>query len=296
MSSHSQTQYLNSTLCICIAIYNHAEYIEDCLRSIFDQKLPNISVIICDDKSTDNSLQVIGNLSKKWPITILSNKQNKGVSETFNHIYANAPECDYYMNLGSDDRLETGALQKMLTFMQQNQHVAAVTGGYHVIDENGNRSNSGPPAKYTPGPLDAYDWSLGQRELPHPWLMIRAAAHKEMRPIPSYLIFEDLYMVMWLVSEKQTIHCLDDITFSYRQHSSNNSSNHFKTGLAVLETCLEFYSSRIARNYLKCHYFYNKKKLVRFWINTANCFPALHNLSKKQLLHAASSLKASATK
>ena len=46
---------------IVVPSYNHAEYIESCLDSIYFQDYPNIEIIIVDDNSSDNSVEVISN-------------------------------------------------------------------------------------------------------------------------------------------------------------------------------------------------------------------------------------------
>ncbi len=44
---------------IVVPSYNHAQYIEACLDSIYFQDYPNLEIIIVDDNSTDNSAAVI---------------------------------------------------------------------------------------------------------------------------------------------------------------------------------------------------------------------------------------------
>ena len=50
-----------NTISIVIPSYNHAEYIEACLDSIYFQDYPSIEIIIVDDCSTDGSPEVISN-------------------------------------------------------------------------------------------------------------------------------------------------------------------------------------------------------------------------------------------
>ena len=47
---------------IIIPNYNKEEYVADTLDSIFNQTYKNIEVIVIDDASSDNSLEIIKNL------------------------------------------------------------------------------------------------------------------------------------------------------------------------------------------------------------------------------------------
>ena len=44
---------------IIIPNYNHADYLEERITSILNQTYTNYEIIILDDKSTDNSIEII---------------------------------------------------------------------------------------------------------------------------------------------------------------------------------------------------------------------------------------------
>ena len=51
---------------ILVPIYNTADYIERCARSIFEQTYHNIEVIFFDDKTPDNSIEILETLIHKY--------------------------------------------------------------------------------------------------------------------------------------------------------------------------------------------------------------------------------------
>ena len=53
---------LVSIIALC---YNHASYLEETLDSIIEQTYPNIQLIILDDCSSDNSVELINAWIKK---------------------------------------------------------------------------------------------------------------------------------------------------------------------------------------------------------------------------------------
>ena len=50
---------MKNLISVVVTSYNHEKYIEQCLRSIFNQTYRNIELIILDDGSTDGSNQII---------------------------------------------------------------------------------------------------------------------------------------------------------------------------------------------------------------------------------------------
>ena len=65
---------LVTVICLC---YNHAAFIVEALDSVLNQTHSNVELIIADDFSTDNSVDVIENWLKNHPnISFFANKVN----------------------------------------------------------------------------------------------------------------------------------------------------------------------------------------------------------------------------
>ena len=65
----------NILVSIIIVNFNNAKLLKDCLNSIFIQNYKNKQIIVVDDNSNDNSLNVLNKYKKK--IIILKNKKKK---------------------------------------------------------------------------------------------------------------------------------------------------------------------------------------------------------------------------
>src|SRR6478736_1685750 len=78
------TSPLVSVVCLC---YNHEHFVEEAIRSVFDQTYSNIQVVVVDDCSGDESVsiikEIIRNQSRK--VQFLELKQNLGNCKAFNH-------------------------------------------------------------------------------------------------------------------------------------------------------------------------------------------------------------------
>ena len=62
---------------IIIPVYNTSKYLKKCLNSVINQTYKNYNVIIVNDGSTDNSLDIIKEYIKKSSNIILINQKNR---------------------------------------------------------------------------------------------------------------------------------------------------------------------------------------------------------------------------
>ena len=69
---------------VIVPIYNVAEYLPRCLDSICNQTYRNLEIILVDDGSTDNSLEICKEYAAKDQRIIVIHQKNKGVSAARN--------------------------------------------------------------------------------------------------------------------------------------------------------------------------------------------------------------------
>ena len=121
---------------IIIPNYNCSKYLEECLSSIENQTIKNIEVIIVDDGSTDNSVEIINKHINNSKLNIrLITQYNQNASVARNRALSEATG-DYLYFLDSDDILyDNKVLEKLLTEIEGND---LVIGNYKIIDENSN--------------------------------------------------------------------------------------------------------------------------------------------------------------
>lgn len=105
----------NLKISVIIPIYNHADYVVECLKSIVDQGDENFEIVAIDDGSTDSShklaLEYLRNnlAATHWK---LSKRENRGINKTVNEgVQKSYGELIYI--LASDDRMPDGSLAKI---------------------------------------------------------------------------------------------------------------------------------------------------------------------------------------
>lgn len=115
---------------VCIPCYNHAEFLEEAIESAYNQTTPPYEILVCDDGSTDNSLEIAQRYEFKEfpmmesPVKVIS-QVNKGLSSARNTLIMNATG-DYIMFLDADDVLYENAIEKLTqTALETNADIIA---------------------------------------------------------------------------------------------------------------------------------------------------------------------------
>ena len=65
-----EIQYEKPKVSVIIRAYNVEGYIFECLKSVYNQTLEDIEIIVCDDCSTDGTLDIIKSVAEKDKQTV----------------------------------------------------------------------------------------------------------------------------------------------------------------------------------------------------------------------------------
>nr|EAL1240676.1 glycosyltransferase family 2 protein [Campylobacter coli] len=106
-------------LSIIIPLFNSCDFILRALQSCINQTLKDIEILIIDDKSKDNSLNIVLEFAKKDErVKIFQNDENLGAFATRN-LGVLKSRADFIMFLDSDDFLALNACEVALTKIKQ---------------------------------------------------------------------------------------------------------------------------------------------------------------------------------
>ena len=112
---------MNKDISIIVPVYNTAKYLKRCLDSIINQKFDNINyeIIVVNDASTDNSLEIINEyLKNDNRIILIDKKENQGLSEARNSGIEIA-QGEYILHIDSDDWIEDNYIYDMVTLAKK---------------------------------------------------------------------------------------------------------------------------------------------------------------------------------
>ena len=108
------------TLSVIVPNYNHAKYLEFSLPSILKQSFQPLEVIVLDDASTDNSVEVIRRFAAQNPLVrLVQNEKNLGVMPNLNKGISLA-RGDYIFIGSADDEVLPGFFEPSMRLLAQH--------------------------------------------------------------------------------------------------------------------------------------------------------------------------------
>ena len=122
-----------SLVSIIIPAYNASKYISETIQSVLNQTYSNWELVIVNDGSEDNTLDIIDQFSKNDSRIKYFTKNNSGVSETRNIGISNT-KGDYIAFLDADDYWLADNLQKKIDLIQ-SENVDFVYSDMYNCDE-----------------------------------------------------------------------------------------------------------------------------------------------------------------
>jgi glycosyltransferase involved in cell wall biosynthesis len=124
---------------VCMATYNGAKYVAVQLASILSQLGVDDEIVIVDDASTDNTVEIIGGFADPR-IRLHKNQNNLGAAQTFNRAL-HLIEGDLVFLSDQDDRWYASKVETIKTIFETNDvdlvvHDARVITGKLVVSES----------------------------------------------------------------------------------------------------------------------------------------------------------------
>lgn len=119
---------------VIIPNYNHSMYLDQSIQSALNQTYPNIEIIVNDNASTDNSIEVI---SKYFDRGVIVNKNPQNIYNFNYDILDGYVSGKYFVLLCADDILKENFVEKAVGIMEAYPEIGFVHGERDYIDENG---------------------------------------------------------------------------------------------------------------------------------------------------------------
>ena len=109
---------------IIITNYNYGKYLARCVRSCLAQKHTDVEIIVVDDCSTDNSLEVLSSYAKD--VKIIINKKNVGVAASAN-VGIKAARSQFVIRVDADDFVNANMCYIMKHYLEANHDAFCVS-------------------------------------------------------------------------------------------------------------------------------------------------------------------------
>lgn len=114
--------------------YNQGQFLEEAIRSVLLQNYPNLTYIIIDGGSTDNSVEIIKKYQKYLSYWV--SEPDKGPADAINKGW-NRASSDIIAYLNSDDAYLPGSLCAVAQAFQEREKALAICGSELTINREG---------------------------------------------------------------------------------------------------------------------------------------------------------------
>lgn len=120
-----------------MALYNGERFLKDQILSMQNQTLRLDELVICNDASTDGSLEVIEQLRPKlsFDLVVLNNEKNMGLTFTLSRAFE-AARGDYIFYTDQDDVWFNQKLEAVVYEFERNKRIQVITHNAVITDEN----------------------------------------------------------------------------------------------------------------------------------------------------------------
>lgn len=122
---------------VLMGTYNCAETLEEAVECIINQTYENWELIMCDDCSKDNTLEVAQRIAERdGRIHVIKNEINRTLAPSLNHClqYANGK---YIARMDGDDVCALDRFEKELNFLEAHPEFALVSCHMNLYDVDG---------------------------------------------------------------------------------------------------------------------------------------------------------------
>ena len=213
---------------ILVPVYNVEKYIEQCIDSLLSQIYEgDFEIILVDDGSTDSSGDICDRYAGKHPDKIKVVHKENGGHTSARLCAIDKANGEYSVFVDSDDFVEENLLQEIFTVLEQESETDIVIYGYNSYI-NGKKIAKSTSVKPN---VIIYDVAINKRDLYEEFIKsnvlntfwtkavktsILKADKTDYSKIHKFVMGEDWYVSIYLVSEASKIVWLDKCLYNYR--------------------------------------------------------------------------------
>ena len=211
----------NSLVSVIIPTFNGSRFIKETVHSALGQTYRNIEIIVIDDGSTDNTLEIVKSISD--PRVTYIRQENAGAAMARN-LGINISKGEYIAFLDHDDLWLPHKLERQLLLFGENPMVAMVYSDTFIIDENNFITGKfSQKTKFFRGMI--FKELFLSCFITILTVVIKKSVFFEVGPFLPFKVSEeyDLYLKCAI---KYPIDYIDEPLAKYRIHESNTSKNY----------------------------------------------------------------------
>ena len=208
---------------IILPVYNSEKYVGEAIQSLLDQTYRNFELILINDGSTDNSINIMRQF-KDDRIVILENEENSGIVFSLNKGIDNA-KGEFIARMDADDIALKNRLEIQVDFLIANPEVDLI---------GSNFQNFGTGSETSCLFLNDEEIKLGlyfNNQLQHPTVLMRKSSIIKNKLYYNKDFFINQDWVMWYdcVQKGLIVKNIPEVLLKYRLEGQNITTNNYNT-------------------------------------------------------------------
>ena len=259
----------NYKVSVIIPIYNNEILIHRTIMSVLNQSFgfENIELLLIDDNSNDNTLNILNSYSLKYEnIKLIHLRENSGSAGTPRNIGINESTADYIMFLDHDDFFEVDAIEILYSKMLETN--ADVVFANYCIVENRNFINVFDNNPEFIGNIVDNEQFIG---FPPPSIWTKLFKKKTIIEnkifFPSILGEDAIFWNKFLINASKICY-LEDVLIAYHVLSKSSTTNQVTSNYLIEGLTSEKYLYQMFEEIGKPNYFkYRCQSTLNFFLN-----------------------------
>jgi len=232
---------MTEKISVCMAVYNGAAYLKPQMCSILSQLRTNDEVVVVDDASQDNSVELLRDLSDAR-VRVYRNERTLGVLAAFEMAIRQA-QGDILFLSDQDDIWLPRKVEKIIGAFSLNSEITLVASDAQVIDETGCIAADSFFEQRGPFAVGVLHNLIKNKYLGCT-LAFRRSMLEYFLPIPRDVPMHDIWFGLINDIYGKT-HYIDQPLIAYRRHGNNVSSS---VGAPIVQKLV--WRWRLAKNLL----------------------------------------------
>lgn len=253
---------------VIMPVYNAGRFVGEAIQSVLSQDFSDFELIIFNDASTDNSLDILKSFNDAR-IRIVENEINLGITKTLNAAIALC-RGDFIARMDADDVMHPQRLNRQLEAMELDTGIAVLATRIRFINMDGEYTGEWNTDAENIREGDIRNVMANTNCIAHPTVMMRRDVLSHFGYREKQFGAEDWDLWLRLLNANFRIAKLNDEMLDYRVHTSSITSMRKK------EEILEKRLLRIRNNFLL--YELTRLKISSFYFLV--CFEQLKTILK----------------
>lgn len=209
---------------VCIPSYNHARFLPAALDSVLAQTHRDFEIVLTDDGSTDDSLQIAESYAARHPslmrVFTHPGRRNMGIGATAN-LNLRESRGEYWAGISSDDVWYPDKLAQQIAFLESHPKAGFVYGLAQTIDTEG-RMLPQIIGDDISEDIDPVARLIVGNPIPSPSVMARRKCFDQLGAEDTSLVYSDWELLLRFLSYWDA-GFIDRPLLMYRIHDYNTS-------------------------------------------------------------------------